>query len=120
VAPFPHGAIQNGDADGLALVDSASAVVQFLSYEGSLTATDGAANGLTSTDIGVAEESSTTEGFSLQLIGSGTEYGDFSWTSPMQNTFGAVNTGQTFVPEPATGFLMLMGLTGLAAAGRRR
>jgi hypothetical protein len=49
--------LQNGgsDPDGVALVDAAGAVVQFLSYEGSLTATNGPAVGLTSTDVGVAQ-----------------------------------------------------------------
>ena len=33
---FSISAIQNGPADGIALVDSSNAVVQFLSYEGSV------------------------------------------------------------------------------------
>ncbi|WP_341714030.1 lamin tail domain-containing protein, partial [Erythrobacter sp.] len=52
---LPSNGIQNGSPDGFALVDAAGNVVQFLSYEGSFTATDGAAVGLTSTDIGVSE-----------------------------------------------------------------
>lgn len=47
--------LQNGSPDGVALVDGDGRVVQFLSYEGSFTATNGPAQGLTSTDIGVAE-----------------------------------------------------------------
>lgn len=46
--------IQNGAPDGIALVCGRS-VVQFLSYEGVLTANNGPAAGLTSTDIGVSE-----------------------------------------------------------------
>ena len=86
--------IQNGSPDGLALVDSGGAVVEFLSYEGSFTAVGGPANGMTSTDIGVSETSGTAVGDSLQLVGSGTEGGDFSWAPSQPNTFGAVNTGQ--------------------------
>ncbi len=93
---YPSNGIQNGAPDGLALVDTGGAVVQFLSYEGSFTAVGGPADGMTSTDIGVSEGSSTAVGDSLQLTGTGTAYGDFTWTGPISNTFGQVNTGQTF------------------------
>ena len=93
---FSFAGIQNGAPDGLALVDSSSAVVQFLSYEGVFTAVGGPADGMVSVDIGVSEGSSTPVGDSLQLIGTGTDYDDFSWTAPAANTFGAVNTGQVF------------------------
>jgi len=93
---FPQAGIQNGAPDGMALVDSSNAVVQFLSYEGSFTAVGGPADGMTSTDIGVAESSSTTVGDSLQLTGTGSAYEDFTWAAPAPNTFGAVNTDQTF------------------------
>ncbi len=91
--------IQNGDPDGVALVNTATnTVIQFLSYEGTFTATSGAASGMTSTTIGVAESNSTTAvGASLQLQGSGTTYGDFTWSpSPIANTINAPNTNQTF------------------------
>ncbi len=88
--------IQNGAPDGVALVDNSSAVVQFLSYEGSFTAAAGPAAGMTSTDIGVAEGSSTPAGESLQLTGTGTVYEDFTWGGPVANTFNAVNSGQSF------------------------
>jgi hypothetical protein len=39
--------------------------VQFLSYEGSFTATNGPASGMTSTDIGIAESSTAVVGNSL-------------------------------------------------------
>ncbi len=96
VLAFSHSGIQNGAPDGLALIDDTGAVAQFLSYEGSFTASGGPADGLTSTDIGVSEPGSTPVGDSLQLTGSGTGYGDFSWAAPQPNTFGAVNTGQSF------------------------
>lgn len=91
---FNISGIQNGSPDGMALVDSTGAVIQFLSYEGELTATDGPANGLTSTDIGVSEEGDTLVGDSLQLIGTGDFAEDFTWAAASANTFGAVNTDQ--------------------------
>ncbi len=104
--------IQNGPPDGLALVDSSNTVVQFLSYEGFFTATNGAASGTTSIDIGVSESSSTPIGHSLQLFGNGRVYEDFSWAVPQSATPGGINTGQSFtpVPTPEPGTLSLMGL----------
>ncbi len=96
VIDYPTNGIQNGSPDGIALVDNGT-VVQFLSYEGSFTAGDGPANGLTSADIGVAEESGTAVGDSLQLTGTGSMAGDFTWSGPTPATSGAFNTGQTFV-----------------------
>ena len=88
--------IQNGAPDGIALVDATNSVIQFLSYEGSFVAVGGPADGQSSTDIGVAEPSNTTPGFSLQLAGSGTVYSDFAWQAASVNTFGTLNTGQEF------------------------
>jgi len=88
--------LQNGAADGLALVDDTGAVVQFLSYEGVLTATNGAASGMSSTDIGVSETSSTKRGHSLQLSGTGQSYSDFTWQSASTSTKGAPNNNQSF------------------------
>lgn len=86
--------LQNGAPDGIALSD-ASSNVQFLSYEGSFVATDGPANGITSSDIGVAEIGSDI-GESLQLTGSGTTYGNFSWSGPTTSSYNSINSGQTF------------------------
>ena len=94
--------IQNGAPDGLALVYGGTAV-QFLSYEGSFTAVGGPADGMTSTDIGVAEAGSSAIGDSLQLVGTGLTYADFSWAGSSPNTFGAVNTGQAFGTPVVTG-----------------
>ena len=88
--------LQNGAPDGMALVDNNGTVIQFLSYEGSFAATNGPANGQTSTDIGVSETNSTLPGYSLQLSGTGSTYEDFTWNSAAANTFGSCNTGQTF------------------------
>ncbi|MEM1380840.1 MAG: endonuclease/exonuclease/phosphatase family protein [Pseudomonadota bacterium] len=88
--------IQNGSPDGFALIDNSANVVEFLSYEGTFTAASGDAMGQTSTDIGVAESSSTPAGFSLQRVGSGSQASDFTWAAPAAETPGAVNTGQSF------------------------
>jgi predicted extracellular nuclease len=97
VVNYPSNGLQNGSPDGIALVDASNAVVQFLSYEGTFNAVGGPADGMTSSDIGVAESSSTAVGDSLQLAGTGVTYDDFSWVGEQANTFGAFNTGQEFV-----------------------
>lgn len=94
VVSYPTNGIQNGAPDGVALVDDGGNVVQFLSYEGTFTASGGPAGGMPSTDIGVHEPGAVGE--SLQLIGTGTTYDDFVWTGPTTATFGSVNSGQTF------------------------
>lgn len=88
---FPTNGIQNGAPDGIALVDAGNNVVQFLSYEGAFVAADGPASGMTSTDIGVTESSTTPFGFSMQLVGTGRESGDFTWSSSLPDTFGSLN-----------------------------
>ncbi|MCB2153401.1 endonuclease [bacterium] len=98
---FSIGGLQNGSPDGVALVDDTNTVVQFLSYEGSFSAVDGPASGMTSTDIGVSESGSYADG-SLQLGGTGNQYSDFSWQSEMGSTYNAVNTNQTFTSLCAT------------------
>lgn len=60
---------------------------------GVFTAEDGAAEGLESTDIGVSEDSSLAAGQSLQLVGTGSVYSDFSWTADVVESFGAINDG---------------------------
>ena len=88
--------IQNGSPDGIALVDAAGKLVQFLSYEGSLRGKKGPARNKTSVDIGVAENGSEPLGQSLQLAGNGTSYADFVWMPPHAASFGACNADQTF------------------------
>ncbi len=118
---FMRPGIQNGP-DGLALIDNEGGVVQFISYEGSFVGAEGLVDGLQSVDIGVGETSTTEVGFSLQLIGIGSEYSDFSWQNPMENSFGTVNTGQTFsaVPLPASLLLLGPGFLSLLGLGRRK
>ncbi|XOV80711.1 MAG: endonuclease [Aestuariibacter sp.] len=93
---FSFSGFQNGGPDGIALVDDAGVVVQFLSYEGTMTASNGPAQGMQSEDIGVAENSSTKKGHSLQLGGSGTSYADFYWQSAANDTPGSINNNQSF------------------------
>jgi Lamin Tail Domain len=90
---FPVAGIQNGGPDGLALVDATNTVVQFLSYEGTFTAADGPASGTASTDIVVAEISTTPIGESLQLTGA---ISSPTWTGPLTGTPDTLNVGQTF------------------------
>jgi DNA/RNA endonuclease G (NUC1) len=85
VVVVPFATIQNGSPDGFALVHDGT-VVQFLSYEGSFTAADGPAAGLTSTDIKVEEGSSTSSIQSLQLNGA-----TGKWFGPSRRSFGRCN-----------------------------
>jgi uncharacterized protein len=96
---YPSNGIQNGDPDGMALINN-GVVVQFLSYEGVFVAVGGPANGMTSVDIGVRQTGSNPIGSSLQLTGTGTTYSDFSWVYNATSTFGAFNIGQTLAKDP--------------------
>jgi hypothetical protein len=112
--------MQNGP-DGMALVDHADSVIQFLSYEGAFLATDGPASGFWSHDIGVTEDSGTLATESLQLFGNGRQYEDFSWgPDPIGHTRGEINTGQSFVPIPGAVWLLGSGLLGLVAVRNRK
>jgi len=93
VISYASNGIQNGSPDGMALVSPAG-VVEFLSYEGTFAATNGPANGTTSTDIGVSEDpdNSVPAGQSLQRTTNGT------WSGPLTATFGACNN---LAPPPA-------------------
>ncbi len=77
--------------DGLSL-DYQGNLIQFLSYEGSFTATAGVASGDTSSDIGIAESGTEAPGMSLQLLGNGNAYPDFQWGGPYGQTAGNVNS----------------------------
>ena len=84
VLTYPQDGIQNGSPDGIALVNASGTLVEFLSYEGTMTGIGGAANGVLSVDIGVSEPGSPV-GQSLQRSGSDV------WTGPLTSTFGACN-----------------------------
>lgn len=115
--------LQNGP-DGFALVNSLDEVIQFLSYEDSFIATEGAANGQLSEKIDVEEGTSTSALDSLQLVGSGRFYGDFQWSGPLTQSFGAVNSSQIItpsaVPLPAALPLFISGILGFGMLARRR
>jgi hypothetical protein len=103
VINYPSNGLQNGSPDGIALVSN-GAVVEFLSYEGSFTATNGDVNGTMSTDIGVSESSNTPVGSSLQRNGTGNTAGDFTFSAAAAESPGALNTSQTITtctPPPA-------------------
>ena len=91
--------IQNGEPDGLALSYN-DELIQFLSYEGTFTATEGPANGQTSMDVGVSETGGATApvGYSLQLTGHGYGYDDLTWTGPVEDSPGDINFGQYLYP----------------------
>ena len=91
---FPN--LQNGAPDGIAFVDPAGNVLEFISYEGSFTATSGPAAGLTSLDIGV-EETESLIGESLQLT-------DLGWIGPITATPHVLNAGLTCVTSTTACF----------------
>ncbi len=118
---YPTNGLQNGAADGFALVDGNGDVVQFLSYEGSITASNGPAAGRRSTALPVSESGSTPAGTSLQLAGSG-DPADFSWRSSAAQTFGGCNHDQVFgagdnPPPEVTATTPTQGSSDFPAAG---
>jgi len=60
--------IQNGSPDGMSL-SFQGVTCEFISYEGTITAVDGPASGLTSTDIGASQTNSTTCDETIQFFG---------------------------------------------------
>lgn len=116
---FDFAGFQNGAPDGLALIDDLNQVIQFLSYEGAMTALSGPAAGLASQDIGVQESSATPVGASLALTGRGNRYQDFIWTVSGTDSFGQINIDQNFVTVPVPPGVVLLA-TGLALLALRR
>lgn len=105
---FARAGIQNGGADGFALVAPDGTVIQLLSYEGTFTAAPGTpAAGMTSTDIGVAQEPAPGAGLTLQLTGAGSSAADFSWTASSAGSFGSLNAGQSFLPADGPSHLRI-------------
>jgi hypothetical protein len=121
VLGFPTSGIQNGPADAFALVNPLGEVLDFISYEGSLTATEGPANGLTSIDVGLEELPDSLLGLSLQRQGNGTLSDDFNWAIDTAS-LGNINNEQDFqvssVPLPAS--LWLFSTACIALLGRQR
>lgn len=118
---FPIAGLQNGPADGLALIDNMGSVIEFISYEGQVSAVDGAAAGMMSIDVGVEELTNTAIGLSIQRIGLGLNNIDFSWVLDTAS-FGLLNSGQEFTsgnPVPVPGALWLFASAlGCLSAGR--
>jgi DNA/RNA endonuclease G (NUC1) len=91
VLTFLAPGLQNGsstatgiDPDGIALVAPGNVVVDFISYEGTFTATNGPASGLTSTDIGVRQTGSRDDTQTLQRY-------ENDWYGPSPGSPGACN-----------------------------
>ncbi len=120
---YASNGIQNGSNDGIALVNPSGQVVQFISYEGGITASNGPAAGMTSTNIPVSESGSDPAGRSLQLGGSG-GLANFTWRAAATQTFGTCNNSQSFTgttpPNPVptvTSTTPVNGATDFPAAG---
>ena len=97
VLSYPSNGIQNGDPDGMALVDAGGNAVEFLSYDGSFVAASGPAAGMQSVDIGVGESNSSTPAdYSLQRNAFG------GWDAPAANSFGVCPDGTVPPPSPTT------------------
>ena len=94
--------IQNGDADGIGLIDAENNCVELISYEGTMSPASGPCSEFTANDIGVSQSNSTSSDDSLQKTGTGTTSSDFTWTGPVAKTKGTVNSGQSFSNEPTT------------------
>ena len=97
---FPQDGLQNGSPDGIALVNNLGQVLDFISYEGPLTATSGPAAGLTATDI-VASQTNAPVGTSLQRLSTGL------WDSGT-SSFGACNPES---PVPPANTVQITGRT---------
>ena len=123
---FSAPGLQNGAPDGFALVDAAGTVVEFLSYEGVITATNGPANGTTSTDIGVSQAGTEAAGRTLQR-----DSANGAWHGPADSTWGCdepvvVNNDPVFLSEiradalsgqPQNEYVEIGGAAGMSLAG---
>ncbi|HYC51475.1 MAG TPA: DNA/RNA non-specific endonuclease [Gemmatimonadaceae bacterium] len=111
VVALPVDGIQNGGNDGVALVNGTT-VIELLSYEGTLTASNGPAAGMTSTDIGVVQGGTTPANSSLQREGSGT------WVvSSGSNTFGSCNDDEDDVPPVVVDHITIAPTSATVAEG---
>ncbi|MCZ2813787.1 ExeM/NucH family extracellular endonuclease [Modestobacter sp. VKM Ac-2979] len=103
VVDYPSNGIQNGAPDAVALVRGTE-VLEFLSYEGTMTAAGGPATGTTSTDIGVEETGSEPAGQSLsRSYDAATDA--LVWSGPAAASKGVVNSAAPgpVEPPPAAG-----------------
>lgn len=98
---YTASSIQNGNPDGIALKDN-NGLIEFISYGGTFQGTDGAASGITSTDVGIIESNLTTvSGSSIQKTGN---FGSYSWVASGINSKGMINDSQTINDTYISGF----------------
>jgi endonuclease I len=121
VLSYPSNGIQNGANDGIALVNASGSVVQFISYEGAIKASNGPASGRTSLNLSVSESANTAAGTSLQLSGNSSAASGFTWRSSATQTMGACNNNQSFpsatnTPPSITSTIPSKNATGVAAS----
>ncbi len=95
---FNASGLQN-QLEGLALVKNGTTVIEFLSYEGTIVAQNGPAQGLTSTDVGVEEPANQANNESLSRIGTGNTGSEFTFADQVA-TAGALNSNQAIVACP--------------------
>ena len=104
VVVVPFASIQNGSPDGFALIHN-SEVVQFLSYEGTFSATNGPATGQISTDIKAEEGGGTSQVQSLQLVAKTGKWKvsrrGFGRCNPSVPDFDISFTGRQPISDPA-------------------
>lgn len=91
VASVSFEGLQNGMPDGVALVNADGAVIDFISYEGTVTGTSGPAQGAVSVDIGVTESETTRVKGS---VGLNTPSKSSQWVVFEAATPGSLNPGQ--------------------------
>ena len=88
---FSFSSIQNGP-DAIALYNNCTnSKLQLLSYEGEFVVNDGPFSGDSTKQISVQEVNSTLE-HSIQFLGPNTNFVDSLWIGPIENSFGYVNT----------------------------
>ena len=100
---YPVNGIQNGSRDGWAIYNKTTAqVLQFLSYEGTFTATNGPAAGMTPTNIVVSQNGEPVGLAALGLSGPGERASNFTWTKFTNVPYspGQPNQGQQFASPP--------------------
>lgn len=98
VVDYPTDGIQNGSPDGIVLV-SGSTVIDQISYEGPLTATNGPAAGKTLPDVAVAETGTGAVNNSLSRVYDAAS-DSYIWRGPATSTKGVVNPGAVAPPPP--------------------
>ncbi len=99
VIAFDAEGLQNGSPDGFGLVSPDNECLEFIAYEGDMTADGGGpCNNVSGQDIGVFEQNVSAD-FSLQRSGSGRRAQDFAWVGPRLSSRDEINEDQT-IGEP--------------------